>query len=81
MNEERLMRLWLDIGGIDNLFLDELEETSELVATKEKTKRRVKYGAIVATAATVSAAVAFVMLKPKLAARLAKNVTKKLSAA
>jgi len=77
MNEEKTIRLWLDIGGINELFLDELEETANVIATKVKTRRRVKYGALVATAATVSAAIAIIMLKPKLATEFARTITGK----
>jgi len=79
MNEEKAIRLWLDIGGINELFLDELEETAGNIAEKVKTRRRrVKYGALVATAATVSAAVAIIMLKPKLATEFVQTITGKL---
>jgi len=78
MNDEKTMRLWMDIGGIHEKFLDELEETTEMVATKMIARRRkVKYGALVATAATISATIAIVMLKPKLATTVARTISSK----
>ena len=78
MNEDRAIRFWVDIGGISETYLDELEEVAAYIAAKIKTRRRrVKYGAIVATAATVSAAVALVVLKPKLATEFAKKASEK----
>ena len=77
MNEERIIRFWLDIGGIDETYLDELEEDAVHIAARAKKRRKVKYGAIVATAATLSAAVAFVVLRPQLASELARKATHK----
>ena len=74
---EKTMRLWLDIGGLDELYLDELEAEIALIAAKAKKKRKVTYGAIVATAATLSAAVAFVVLKPQLATDIARRATRR----
>jgi len=65
MNEKSL-RLWLDIGGIAEMYVDELENEAVLIAAKAKTRRRVKYGTI-AAAASISAAVAFMMFRPKMA--------------
>ena len=74
MNEEKATRLWLDIGGVNELFLDELEEISAKIKAR---RRKVKYGALVATAATVSAAIALVVLKPRQAAGFARAITGK----
>ena len=67
MNEKKATRLWVDIGGIDEIYLDELEADAASIAAKLKTRRRVKYGALAAAAASLSAAVAFVVIRPKLA--------------
>ena len=65
MNEKSL-RLWLDIGGIAEIYVDELEAEATQIAAKAKTRKRVKYGTI-AAAASISAAVAFMILRPKMA--------------
>ena len=67
MNEEKATRLWIDIGDIAELYLDELETEAASIAARIKTRRRVKYGALAAAAASLSAAVAFMVIRPKLA--------------
>ena len=62
---EKTMRIWQDIGGLDELFLDELESEIAEIAAKANKRRKIKIGAIAATAATLSAAVAFVVLKQR----------------
>ena len=69
MNENKATRLWLDIGGIAEMYLDELEAEAASIAAKSKVRRRVKYGAMVAAAASLSAAVAIMMLRPQLVTR------------
>ena len=69
MKEEKATRLWVDIGGIAELYLDELEAEAAGIAAKIKTRRRVKYGALAAAAASLSAAVAFMIIKPQFATR------------
>jgi len=67
MNEDKAVKLWIDIGGIAETYLDELEEEAANIAARaKKIRRRVKYGAIVTAAASVSAAVAFMVLRPRL---------------
>jgi len=66
MNEKSL-KLWLDIGGIAEMYVDELEAEAEIIAAKAKRRRRVKYGAI--AAASLSAAVAIMVLRPHVVAR------------
>jgi len=64
--DEKTVRLWADISGIDETYLDELDaEAAKIAARAKKIRRRVKYGAIVTAAASVSAAVAYVVLKPR----------------
>ena len=75
---EKTMRIWLDIGGLDELYLDELEAEIAQIAARAKKRRKVRIGAIAATAATLSAAVAFVVLKQRHTA--AKNFQLALSA-
>ena len=70
MNNARVTRLWQDIGGVDELFLDEL--AMDYAFESIKSKRRVKYGAIIASVATLSAAAALVALKPKFITGLLK---------
>jgi len=66
MKEEQAMRLWADIGGIDDMYLEELEQEASIIAAKaSKVRRRVKYGAIVTAAASLSAAVAFMVFRTK----------------
>jgi len=69
MNEEKAIRLWLDIGGINELYVDELEDEATSIAAKFKTRRRVKYGALAAAAASLSAAVAIMLIRPRLATK------------
>ena len=81
MNEKAL-RLWLDIGGIAEMYVDELEAEASSIAAKIKRRRRVKYGTIAAAAASISAAVAIMVLRPQVVARqLAKfNRSRQLTA-
>ena len=73
MKEEKATRLWVDIGGIAELYLDELEAEAANIAAKLKTRRRVKIGALAAAAASLSAAFAFIVIRPKLATRLSRR--------
>ncbi|MCL2571971.1 MAG: hypothetical protein FWE11_06170 [Defluviitaleaceae bacterium] len=67
MNEEKIIRFWKDIGGIAEDYLDELEAEVALIAAKSsRIRKRVKYGALVTAAVSLSAAAAFVVLRPKL---------------
>jgi len=68
MNEEKAVRLWLDIGGIAEIYVDELEAEAQAIAAKAKMRRRVKYGTI-AAAASLSAAVALMLLRPQVVTR------------
>jgi len=71
MKEDKALRLWAEISGIDDVFLDELDANIAMIAAKAKKIRRgVKYGAIVTAAASISAAVAIMVLRPKLAGGL-----------
>ena len=74
MNEKSL-RLWLDIGGIAEMYVDELEAEAEKLAAKARNRRRVKYGTIAAAAASLSAAVAIMVLKPRVATRRLARVS------
>ncbi|MCL2361770.1 MAG: hypothetical protein FWC73_08170 [Defluviitaleaceae bacterium] len=66
--EKRAFRLWSDIGGINEFFLEELEAEAEKIAAKAaKLRRGVKYGAVVTGLASISAALAIILLRPKLA--------------
>ena len=76
MNDEKTVKLWLDIGGINELFLDELEDEAASIAVMLKKRRRVKYGAIIAAAASLSAAAAIIVMRPKLATMVAGKVAK-----
>ena len=67
MKEEKATRLWVDIGGIAELYLDELETEAASIAARLRKRRRVKYGALAAAAASLSAALAFIVIRPKLA--------------
>ena len=79
MKEDKIIRFWLDIGGVDEFYLDELEEELARIAAKLKSRRKkVKYGALVATAATLSAAVAFAVLRPKLASEIVRKAASRL---
>jgi len=72
MKDEQIMRLWADISGIDEHYLEELEaETASIAAKASRMRRRVKYGAIVTAAASLSAAVALLVLRPRLSNVLA----------
>jgi len=72
MKEEQATRLWMDIGGIAELYLDEIEAEAEKIAARaNRIRRRVKYGAVITAAASLSAAVAFMVLRPRLAMALA----------
>jgi len=74
MNEEKAIRLWADISGINETYLDELEtEVAKIAARTSKVRRRVKYGAIVTAAISLSAAAAFVVLKPRVASNLLRK--------
>jgi len=74
MKEEQAIKLWVDIGGIAEMYLDELEaEAVKIAAKASKLRRRVKYGALITGVASLSAAVAFMFLRPKLASRLASK--------
>ena len=73
MKEEQATRLWMDMGGIAELYLDELETDTAQIAAKLKTKRRVKIGAMAAAAASISAALAFVVIRPRLATVMARR--------
>jgi len=73
MKEEQATRLWVDMGGIAELYLDELEADAAKIAAKIKARRRVKIGALAAAAASISAALAFVIVRPKLATVLARR--------
>jgi len=71
MKEEQAIKLWIDIGGIAETYLEELEEEAAKIAARAiKIRRRVKYGAIVTAAASLSAAVAIVVLRPRFAGGL-----------
>ena len=82
MNEDKALRLWLDIGGIAEMYVDELEAEAAAIAAKVRRRKQVKVGTIVAAAASIGAAVAIILLKPKAATRqLAKlGRTKQLAA-
>jgi len=69
MKEEKALKLWLDIGGIAEMYVDELEAEAAHIAAKIKRRRRVKYGTIAAAAASISAAVAIMMLRPQMVTR------------
>jgi len=69
MNEEKAFKLWLDIGGIAELYVDELEAEAASIAAKVKRSRRLKYGTIAAAAASLSAAVAIIVLRPEMVTR------------
>jgi len=72
MTDEQTMRLWADIGGIDDMYLEELEKEAAIIAAKaSKVRKRVKYGALITAAASLSAAVAFMVFRPKLTLALA----------
>ena len=63
---DKALKLFTEISGIAESYLDELDaEVARIAARAKKLRRRVKYGAIVTAAASVSAAVVFVMLKPE----------------
>ena len=76
MNETKAVKLWLDIGGVNELFLDELENEAANIAAMLKKRRKVKYGAIIAAAASLSAAAAIIVMRPKLATAFAGKVAK-----
>jgi len=69
MNEDKALRLWLDIGGIAEMYVDELEAEAASIAAKLKRRKQVRVGTIVAAAASISAAVAIMMLKPQVVTR------------
>jgi len=73
-NENRAFRLWCDIGGVKEFFLEELEVEAARIAEKAaKLRNGLKVGALVTGIASVGAAIALILLKPKLAeARLRK---------
>jgi len=73
MNEEKAIKLWVNIGDIAELYLDEVEADVAKIAAKLKTRRRVKYSALIAAAASLSAAVAFMVIRPKLTTVLARR--------
>jgi len=74
MKEDQAIKLWVDIGGIAEMYLDELEaEAARIAAKASKLRRRVKYGALITGVASISAAVALLFLRPKLANRLASK--------
>ena len=71
MKDEQAIKLWVDIGGIAEMYLDELEaEAAKIAAKADRVRRRVKYGALITGVASLSAAVALLFLRPKLANRL-----------
>jgi len=66
--EKRIYRFWNDIGGISEYYLEELEsEVAKIAARATKLRKGVKYGAVVTGLASISAAVAILLLRPKLA--------------
>jgi len=69
MKHDKALRLWQDIGGIAEMYVEELEAEAELIAAKVRRKRRVKYGTIAAAAASLSAAVAIMVLRPQVVTR------------
>ena len=74
MIEDKATKLWIDIGGIAEMYLDELEaEAAKIAAKASKLRRRVKYGALITGVASLSAAVAFMFLRPKLVNKLASK--------
>ena len=74
MKEEQAIKLWVDIGGIAEMYLDELEvEAAKIAAKASILRRRVKYGALITGAVSLSAAVALIFLRPKLAGKLASK--------
>ena len=65
-HDEKAERLWVEMSGICELYLDELEaEAAKIAERANKIRRRVKYGAIVTAAASVSAAVVIAVLRPR----------------
>jgi len=65
-NEKRAFRLWSDIGGIKEFFLEELEAEAAMIAAKAaKLRKGVTFGAV--GLASISAALAIILLRPKLA--------------
>jgi len=69
MKNDKALRLWLDIGGIAEMYVEELEAEAELIAARTRRRRRVKYGTIAAAAASLSAAVAIMVFKPQIVTR------------
>ena len=69
MNEDKALRLWLDIGCIAEMYVDELEAEAEIIAAKIRKRRRVKYGTIAAAAASLGAVVAIMVLRPQITTR------------
>jgi len=69
MNNEKSIKLWLDIGGIAEMYLEELESEAASIASRAKMRRRVKYGTLAAAAASLSAAIAIMILRPQLVTR------------
>ena len=64
MKEDKAIKLWVDIGGIAEMYLDELEAEAAIIAAKaSKLRRRVKYGALITGLASLSAAVTFMVLR------------------
>ena len=82
MNDDKALKLWLDIGGIAEMYVEELEADAAKIAAIARRRRRVKYGTLAAAAASLSAAVAIMVLKPELVTRqLARLSSGKLSRA
>jgi len=74
MKEEQAIKLWMDIGGIAEMYLDELEaEAVKIAAKADKLRRGVKVGALITGVASLTAAVALIVLRPKSANRLASK--------
>ena len=65
MIEDKALRLWLDIGGIAEMYVEELETEAAKIAARAKRRRRVKYGTLAAAAASLSGLVAIMVLKPE----------------
>ena len=51
------------------MYVEELETEAAKIAARAKRRRQIKYGTIAAAAASLSAAVAIMVLRPKLVTR------------
>jgi len=80
MIRDKAVKLWLDIGGIAEIYVDELETEADTIAKKARKRRRVKYGTIAAAAASLSAAVAIMILRPQVVTKRLARFSQKRTA-